>query len=203
VKVLPLLGAALLAFTPGCSPKEARPPIYAAWEEGLTLGYEAQDLSAQKREASRSQKQVTRTVFEGDLRKVEVTYTTLQSHLVLQQVLRKGGVFFVDGQGKEQLLLPEGFPDGPASWETPSHRFTLLGRARWEHDSPPFPETQTREGVWVEAVPLRPGGTRMRAFYLPDIGEAESREWRDGRWVTTNLLVSRGFTEIPRVRNAK
>ena len=200
MRLLPLLGTALLALTPGCRLQDARPPVYAAWEEGLTLGFEAPDLPGSQREASRFQKQVTRTVIDGDTRKVDLAYTTLQGRLVLQQVLRKGGVFFLDGQGKAQLLLPEGFPDDSSYWETPTHRFTLLGRARWEHDAPSFPETQTRQGVWVEAMPLKPNGARIRAFYLPGIGEAESREWRDGKWVTTNLLVSRGFSEVPRLR---
>ena len=203
MKAWPLLGLALLAAVPGCRPKDPRPLVYAAWEEGLTLGFESPELPTPRREASRFQKQVTRTQFEGEVRKVEITYTTLQGNLVLQQELRKGGVFFLDGQGKAQVLLPEGFPDAVASWETPSHRFTLLGRARWERESPAFPDTQSREGVWVEATPLRPGGARIRAFYLPGIGEAESREWRDGRWATTNVLVSRGFSEIPTVRDAK
>jgi hypothetical protein len=203
VRTFPLLGAVLLSLAPGCHPKDPRPPVYAAWEEGLTLGFEAPDLASPQREAARFQKQVTRTVFEGDTRKVEVTYTTLRGRLALQQVLRKGGVYFLDGQGKAQVLLPEGFPDGPSSWETPSHRFTMLGRARWGHAAPEFPGTQSLEGVWVEAMPLKPNGARIRAFYLPDLGEAESREWREGSWVTTNLLVSRGFTEIPRPRDAK
>lgn len=203
MKILPLLGAALLLIVPGCRPKELRTPVFAAWEEGLTLGYEAPDLAGPQREASRFQKQVVRTVFDGETRKVELTYATLQGRLVIQQWIRKGGVQFLDGQGRPQLLLPEGFPDAASSWETPSHRFTLLGRARWEHDAPAFPATQAREGVWVEATPLKPNGARIRAFYLPDIGEAESKEWRDGRWVTTNLLVSRGFTEVPRSSETK
>lgn len=203
MRTRPILGAALLALTLGCSLKPSRPPVYAAWEEGLTLGFEAQDAPAAQRAESRFQKQVTRTVFEGDVRKVEITYTTLQGRLVMQQLLRNGMVQFVDGQGRIQLLIPEGFPDHVSSWDTPSHRFRVLGRARWERTAPAIPETQSREGVWVEAMPLKQGGTRIRAFYLPDIGEAEAREWRDGAWVTTNLLVSRGFSEIPRPREAK
>ncbi len=202
MKTLPILGAVLLALSLGCSLKPSCAPVYAAWEEGLTLGFEAQDVPAAQRAESRFQKQVTRTAIEGDTRKVEVAYTTLQGRLVMHQVLRKGAVHFLDGQGRSQVLIPEGFPDLVFSWETPSHRFRVLGRAGWERAAPAFPETQSREGVWVEAMPLKPGGTRIRAFYLPDIGEAEAREWRDGRWVTTNLLVSRGFSEIPRPRES-
>ena len=202
MKAGPLLGA-LLLLPLGCRTQAPRPPVYAAWEEGLTLGFEAPGLASPEREAARFQKQVTHTAWDGETRKVEVAYTTIQGHLVMQQVLRKGGVAFVDGQGRKQVLLPEGFPDSTPSWDTATHHFTVLGRARWEHDRPVFPEPQDREGVWVEAIPLRAGGTRIRAFYLPGIGEAESREWREGRWVTTNLLVSRGFTEIPKARKSQ
>lgn len=197
------LGAALLLLAPGCRPKEAGTPVFAAWEEGLTLGFESPALAGPQREASRFQKQVTRTAYEGDTRRVEVTYTTLQGRLVLQQVLHRGGVQFLDGQGRPQVLLPEGFPDRTPAWETPTHRFTVLGRARWGRTAPALPTDRGRDGVWVEAAPLKPGGARIRAFYLPDVGEAESCEWRDGQWLTTNLLVSRGFTEVPRVRDPK
>ncbi len=198
-----LLGAVLVALAPGCRPKEAAgTQVHAAWEEGLTLGFESPALAGPQREASRFQKQVTRTAFEGDTRKVEITYTSLQGRLVLQMILRGGGVQFLDGQGRPQVLLPEGFPDRTPAWESATHRFTVLGRARWARTSPVLPAERSRDGVWLEASPLKPGGVRMRVFYLPEVGEAESCEWRDGRWVTTNLLVSRGFTEVPRVREA-
>jgi len=179
------------------------PQPYAAWEEGLTLGFEVPGLQGSEREASRLQKQVTRTEYEGQDRRVEINYTSLQGHMAIQQLIRRGGVYLIDSQGRPQTLLPEAFPDGAASWETATHRFTLLGRARWEQDKPVFPDTQSREGAWIEGAPLRPGGTRIRAFLLPGMGEVESRELREGRWVVTNRLVSRGFSEIPRPREAK
>jgi len=49
----------------------------------------------------------------------------------------------------------------------------------------------------VETCRLDGRGPRQRSFFLPGIGEAETREWLDGRWVVTNRLVSRGFTDAP------
>jgi hypothetical protein len=50
-------------------------------------------------------------------------------------------------------------------------------------------------GVWVEAQPAR--GPLRRTLYLPDLGEVESLELRDGAWIAVNRLVGRGFTDLP------
>jgi hypothetical protein len=76
----------------------------------------------------------------------------------------------------------------------------VIGRGYWNGPLE-LPDTD-RMGVWVEA--RRPGGARLRGFFLPKLGEVEVLEERVennvSRWVSVNRLVSRGFTEAPPVR---
>ena len=193
--------AALMAM--GCRPEAGGPEIFEAWEEGRTLIFENPAIPHQDRNlAGRLQKQVLRSAENGGVRRVDTAYTTTQGQQTLQLVLKAGGAALLDGQGRPLTLLPEGFPDRVSSWQTMAYRMRVLGRARWNHERPQFPATRPPEGVWVEGEPLL-GGPRVRVFYLPDFGEIEKREWRDGQWVTTNLLVGHSFQDVPRDKPAK
>lgn len=197
---LALLAAALAA---GCRPEPGRAETYEAWEAGRILIFENPSSQPRGTEiAGRLQKQVLRSVDSGGVRRVETAYTGLQGQQTLQLVLKDGGTALQDGQGRSIILLPEGFPDRVAAWQSPAYRMRVLGRARWGHERPRLASTQSAEGVWVEGEPLQ-GGTRIRIFYLPDFGEVEKLEWRDGQWVATNLLVGHSFQEIPRERTPK
>jgi hypothetical protein len=113
------------------------------------------------------------------------------------QVLQKaGGVLLKTDAAGGILLLPEGFPDRVGRWESRGRFNWVVGRASVDLPAIHGLEPGGLVGVWVESAALD-GSARSRTLYLPDIGEAETLTWIQGRWVTTNLLVSRGFTDVP------
>lgn len=188
----------------GCRPALDAAERYEAWEAGMTLVFENPSLPdaapAQQRLHERYQKQVVTSEENGAERRVGTQFTTYQGQQVVSLVLKDGGVSLQDALGRGTLILPQGFPERTSSWTSGGYRMKVLGRARWERDKPGFPATRPPEGIWVEGEPLGPG-TRTRVFYLRDLGEVEKREWRDGKWVTTNLLVGFSFQEIPRPKS--
>lgn len=203
-----LLPAALLLLLvgvqQGCRPALEGAERYEAWEEGMTLIFENPSLPdaapARQRFHERYQKQVIRSEANGVERRVETQFTTYQGQQVVALVLKDGGVSLQEAQGRGTLILPQGFPERTSSWTSGGYRMKVLGPARWERDKPGFPATRPPEGIWVEGEP-QGLGTRTRVFYLRDFGEVEKREWRDGKWVTTNLMVGFSFQEIPRPKN--
>jgi hypothetical protein len=194
----------LTSLVTGCRPEEAAAETFEAWEVGRTLIFENPAIPEapplRTRFQERLQKQVVRTTDGTAGRRIETVFTTFQGQQAVNLLLKGGGVSLVDSQGRLLIVLPEGFPDRKSSWESTGYRLRVLGRARWERNKPEFPATRPPEGVWVEGEPLQ-GGVRIRIFYLPDFGEVEKREWRDGKWVTTNLMVGWSFQEIPRPRD--
>lgn len=197
----PVLAAAALAAAFGCRPAPGRGEIFAAWEEGRTLIFEDPTLpdapNVSRRFQQRLQKQVVRSSEAPSGRLVETVFSTFQGQQAFTLQLKDGGVSLLDGQGRVLRVLPEGFPDSATAWTIPGYRMQVLGRAHWGRQSPAFPATRPPEGVWVEGESLL-GGPRIRLFYLPDFGEVEKREWRDGKWITTSLMVGWSFQEIPR-----
>lgn len=199
VPALALVLAAVVA--PGCRPVPASSELFEAWEVGRTLIFENPSLPdtppANARFHERFQKQVIRSTDAGGGKRIETLLSTFQGQKSVELLIKDGGVTLLDPQGKGVALLPEGFPDKVSSWESPGYRMRILGRARWEREKPEFPATRPPEGIWVEGEPLQ-GDARIRIFFLPDFGQVEKREWRDGRWITTNLMVGWSFQEIPR-----
>ena len=195
------LAAAALAAAFGCRPASGRGEVFAAWEEGRTLIFEDPTLPdappARLRSQQRLQKQVVRTSESPAGRLVETDFTTFQGRQSFTLQLTGGGVSLLDGQGRALPLLPEGFPESATAWTIPGYRMQVLGRAYWGRQAPAFPANRPPEGVWVEGESLH-GGARIRLFYLPDFGEVEKRELRDGKWVTTSLMVGWSFQEVPR-----
>ncbi len=194
---LAFAGALLaLVFAPGCDRRSGPPNTRstAAWEEGLTLGYEDPTLPPAQRMEKRQQVRVKQTRASGQALAVTKTFTSLTGQWDLQVVQEDGGVAL---SRSGAVLLPEGFPD----------RVEPLGDAR-----------ARSTGWWAGPTSSCPGcscprpprgwasgwnrsrlesGARTRTLFLPDIGEAETLTWSQGRWVATNLLVTRGFTDVP------
>ena len=199
ISALTLAVAAVLA--PSCRPAPAVPEVFEAWEVGRTLIFENPSLPdappANTRFHERFQKQVVRTTDANGGKRVETLLSTFQGQKSIELLIKRGGVSLLDPQGKWTALLPEEFPDNVSTWESPGYRMKVLGRARWEREKPELPATRPADGIWVEGEPLQ-GDARIRVFYLPDFGQVEKREWRDGTWVTTNLMVGWSFQEIPR-----
>ena len=194
-----LAPAALLApvarvLSLACQPRPAA-PIYGPWEEGLTLAFEDPSRPQPERSSDRLQVRVARSsVAPGSPRVVQLDLASLRGHMSLLIRHQDGGIALLgeDGQVLAQTL-PPGFPS-TATWEDRGTRFRVVGRATWE-GAALLPATSDPVGVWVEAQP--PHGPRRRTLYLPNLGEVESQEERDGAWMTVNRLVARGFVDLP------
>jgi hypothetical protein len=193
---LAALGALLaLALSPGCDRllMPATHPVYAPWEEGLTLGFEDPSLEPGLRVQRRQQVRVKESKPTGAGLAVTKTFTSMTGQWDSQVLQKDGGVNLQPGG---ILLLPAGFPDRVSRWEARGCFNWVVGRSGVE-----LPGVRLADpgavGVWVESTALDGSGNRTRTLLLPDLGEVETLTWIQGRWVTTNLLVTRGFTDVP------
>jgi len=184
-----------LALSPGCDRvlMPASHPVYAAWEEGLTLGYEDPSLEPGLRAQKRQQVRVKESRPLGAALAVTKTFTSLTGQFDAQVLQKDGGVALQPGG---LTLLPEGFPERVPRWEARGSFHWVVGRASAQLPGVRLPDPDA-VGIWVESIAMDGSGGRTRTFYLPDIGEAETLTWIQGRWVVTNRLSSRGFTDVP------
>lgn len=191
---LTLLAPAVLLLSLACQPHGAA-PVYAPWEEGLTLAFEDPSMPQPRRSQERLQVRVARSsVSPGAPRLVQLDMTSLRGQLSLLLRYQDGGIALLGENGRVLAqTLPPGFPE-TATWEDRGTQFRVIGRAAWV-GAAILPQTATTVGVWVEARPLQ--GPRRRTLYLPNLGEVESQEARGPAWVTVNQLVSRGFVDLP------
>ncbi len=174
----------------------AREKVYGAHEAGLTLHYENPQLAPEARANERIQVRVAAAKDTPGGRIVRTTYTSLQGELSVLYLQKDGGIFLSqDGSNAGTMVYPAGFPDRVSHWTVRETKFRVLGRAAMNLPGLKLPDTADTVGVWVESE--SPKGQRQRAFLLPDIGEAETLVWREGAWVCTSRLVSRGFTDVP------
>lgn len=188
----------LLLLSTGCRWLGVAPQgkIYGAHEAGLTLHYENPELAPAARANGRIQVRVAAARDTPAGRAVRITYSSLQGELSVLYLQKDGGIFISqDGSTPGALVYPTGFPDRTTHWTVRETKFRVLGRAAMNLPSLKLPDTADRIGVWVESE--SPKGQRQRTFLLPDIGEAETLVWREGAWVCTSRLVSRGFTDAP------
>jgi len=195
------LGAALLALAAvsGCDRLLMPPerPVYFAQEEGLTLSYEDPGSHA------RLQVRVKEARPEGAGLRVIQTYSSLSGQFDARFLQRDGGLVLQAGGPAGLELLPEGFPDRVSRWEARGSFHWVVGRAAADLPGVRLADPAGAEGVWVESSRVDGTGPRERTFYLPGIGEAETRSWIGGRWVVINRLVARGFTDLPGASQAK
>jgi hypothetical protein len=193
------LGAALLVLASVSCDRvllPSRQPVYAAWEEGLTLGFEDPSLAPGPRFQKRQQVRVKKSEPAGGGLAVTKTFTSMTGQWDTHVLQKNGGVLMQTDRPGAILLLPEGFPDRVGRWETRGSFNWVVGRATVSLPGVPTEDPGGLVGVWVESVGLDTGA-RTRTLYLPNIGEAQTMTWTQGRWVTTNLLVTRGFTDVP------
>jgi hypothetical protein len=183
-----------LLFIMACGPRMAA-PVYGPWEEGLTLAFEDPSQPQPQRSAERLQVRVGHSPMNPgppSLVRLDVASPRGQMSLFVQH--RDGGIALVTEQGRIlSQVLPTGFP-ATTSWVERGTEYRILGRSTWEGASI-LPATSDPVGVWVEA--RAPHGAPRRTLYLPNLGEVESMELRDGAWVSVNRLVARGFTDLP------
>jgi hypothetical protein len=121
-----------------------------------------------------------------------------RAHETRAFLLKQGGFGSYDERNNLLEILPEGFPEKVSRWESPEGSFRVIGYAHLESPGLKLPSDYDATGVWVEADIVN--GERRRSLYLPDIGEAERRVWRGGRWEPALRLVARSFTDLPKSR---
>jgi hypothetical protein len=190
---LTLLPAVLLLAL-ACQP-HAAVPVYGPWEEGLTLVFEDPSQPEPQRSADRLQVRVAHATMQpGPPSLVQLDLANTRGQLTLRLRHQAGGITLVGEDGRVLAQsLPPGFPALPG-WTDLGTEFRVVGRATWD-GAALLPATSDPVGVWVEARPAQ--GPRRRTLYLPNLGEVEAREERNGTWVTVNRLVARGFTDLP------
>ena len=189
-----LLAPAALLLALACQPRTAE-PLFAPWEEGLTLAYEDPSQPQPQRFSNRLQVRVAKSsLAPGTPRQVQLDLASVRGQLSLFLRQQDGGVALVAGDGRVLgQLLPPGFPNTP-TWTERGVEYRVIGRAAWS-GAALLPTTADPVGVWVEA--RLPDGARRRTLFLPNHGEVEVQELRGTEWVTVNRLVSRGFTDFP------
>ena len=192
-----LVPAALLAGI-ACQPQPAMPVVYGPWEEGLTLAYEDPSQPQPRRSEDRLQVRVARSALApGPPNLVQLDFASLRGHMSVLVKHHDGGIDLIDESGRILArTLPTHFPD-MTQWVDHDTEYRVIGRASWEGASI-LPTTSDPVGVWVES--RSPQGLRRRALYLPNLGEVESREERDGSWGVVNRLVARRFTDLPAIK---
>lgn len=188
------LAPAALLMLLACQPRVAE-PIYGAWEEGLTLTFEDPSLPQPQRSAERTQVRVAKaSLTPGKPILALLTVTNTHGQLSLPFRYEKSGVALLNEQGQVSAEpLPVDFANRP-SWMDQGVEYQALGRAAWD-GAALLPETSDPIGLWIES--RSPQGGRRRTLLLPNVGEVETRVYRDGTWVTVNRLVARGFTDLP------
>jgi hypothetical protein len=193
-----LLPAVLLAYM-ACQPRPSSPTVFAPWEEGLTLAYEDPSLPQPLRSERRLQIRVAHSDLSlGGPSLIHLDLTSLRGQLSMLVRPRDGGSELVEEGGRIiATVLPAHFPNLTA-WVDHGVEFRVLGRGAWE-GAAILPSGSDPVGVWVEA--RAPQGIHRRTLYLPNLGEVEAREERNGTWVIVNLLVARGFTDLPVIQH--
>ena len=190
---------AVLLLALACQPRAAA-PVFGPWEEGLTLIFEDPSQPQPQRSADRLQVRVARATMQpGAPSLVQLDLANTRGQMSLHLRYTDGGIALVGEDGRVMAqTLPPGFPTVPG-WTDRGTEFRVVGRATWE-GAAILPATADPIGVWVEARPEH--GLRRRTLYLPNLGEVESTEERDGTWVIVNRLVARGFTDLPAIKRS-
>ncbi|WP_306591683.1 hypothetical protein [Geothrix sp. 21YS21S-4] len=188
---------AVLLGALGCQPRTAA-PVFAPWEEGLTLAYEDPTLPFPQRTQERLQVRVAKAALApgAAARTVQLTLSSPRGQMEIFVRHQAGGVALLADGRPAARILPEGFP-AVAAWEDRGTSFRVIGRGAWE-GAAILPETSPSVGVWVEAT--SPRAPQRRTLYLPNLGEVETLEERGGAWVAVNRLVGRGFVDFPAPR---
>jgi hypothetical protein len=183
----------LLASFAACARQDEVTAFYAPTEPGMTLQFESIETN------DRLQMRVERTTQTAEGLVVVCSVSTLQGTLSTNFVCKQDGEILVGPVDNRSIVLPSGFPNRTAFWQTDLKNYQVLGRAKAKL---PGVELKHPIGVWIEVSPSVPhspkSANKVRMFLLPGIGEAENQELRQGTWVTVNRIVGIGISEVPR-----
>ena len=190
----------LLASTLACEPTRPN-ELYAPAEAGLTLAYENPSLPEPQRSQERLQVRIAKVEQGENKVLVTKTFTTYSGQLDVLFAYENGGVNLMrDPKTPALVVLPPKFPNVKA-WEEKGRRYRVEGRATLAETGLRLPDTMQRVGVWVASESLDGTGPRRRSFFLPQLGEIETQEFREGKWATVNRLFSYGFQDAPFEKN--
>ncbi len=188
--------AALLASSLACE-RTAPDELFAPSEIGLTLAYENPSLPQSRRIQERMQVRISTVQQEGGKLMVTKTFTTLEGQMDALFAYENGGVSLMrDPKTTALVVLPPRFPKVLA-WEEHGRRYRVEGRAAMPDSGLRLPDTMNRVGVWVLSETMDGKGARRRSFFLPRLGEIETQEFQEGKWLTVNRLFSYGFEDLP------
>jgi hypothetical protein len=192
-----LVPPAALLLTLACQTR-AVGTVYGPWVEGLTLAFEDPSQPQPQRSTERLQLRVSRSALTpGAPGIVQLDLASSRGQLSLLVRHQDGGTALVGDDGRVLAqTLPPGFP-ATTTWVERGTTFRVIGRATWSNAAI-LPSTSDPVGIWVEAQ--APNGLRRRVLYLPNLGEVEAAEERNGGWITVNRLVAYGFTDLPAIK---
>jgi hypothetical protein len=168
--------------------------IYSPTETGLTLIFENPlDIQVPVQLRVKHAKQTS------DGLEITCSVTSLKGTEDTNFLYRQdGGIYSITSSGTRAIIVPPGFPNKTTVWQAGGIKYSVIGRAKAD-----IPGVNLAEpiGIWVEAIPVslqlqNSDNKRVRVFFLPGIGEAETRVFRQGNWVTINRLVGMGFTDV-------
>jgi hypothetical protein len=196
-----LVAAAAILLAVGCDRMLTKQPqrTYMPWEEGLTLVYADPGAPMAQRLQSRVKQS---KVDPAGGRAIVMTYTTLSGQSEASFHTRDGLVALKLESGPEIRLLPEGFPDRVTTWEDRGFVNTIVGRAKVDLPGVKLPDPDAT-GIWIESRSVGTDSLRRRTLLVPDLGEVETLNWKNGRWVVVNRLVSQGFTDLTVVEGGR
>ena len=171
--------------------------LFAPAENGLTLADENPSLPQPKRTQERLQVRIAKVEQEGRKVLVTKTFTTFEGQMEVLFTYENGGVSLMrDPKTVASIILPPRFPR-IVTWEERGRRYRVEGRAAMLETGISLPDTMNRVGVWVLSESLDGKGPRRRSFFLPRLGEIETQEFQDGKWLTVSRLFSYGFEDLP------
>jgi len=183
-----------LAITTACFRQAERQIFYSPTQTGLTLVFENPSYAQESVQLS-----VNNAKQTSDGLEVSCSVTSLKGTVNTNFLCREdGGVYSISSDGTKTIIVPPGFPNKTDSWQADGISYRVIGRAK--HDIPAVALKESI-GVWVEAIPVsqqpqNSGNQKAHIFFLPGLGQAETKVLRRETWVTVNRLVQMGNTEV-------
>jgi hypothetical protein len=188
--------AVLLAATLACE-RTAPNELFAPTKTGLTLAFEDPSLPEPRRTQERLQVRIAKVEQEDKKMLVTKTFSSLKGQMDVLFAYENGGVTLMrDKITAALVVLPPQFPNVQA-WEERGQRYRVEGRAALPETGFKLPDTMNHVGVWVVSESLDGKGPKRRSFFLPQLGEIETQEFQEGKWVSINRLFSYGFQDLP------
>lgn len=189
----------MLVMNIACVEQHERAVIYSPSKAGLLLQFEGFEVDSGLPSQNRLQLWVKETRQTPEGLEVECAATTYRgTGDVVSLCHLDGAVYVVLPDGNKTMVLPPGFPDKTASWQSEGINYHIIGRAKANISGVRPPD---HIGVWVEAVPISNqasvlGFDKARFLFLPGIGEAQTVVFWNGKWATINRLVGCDYANV-------